>query len=95
MWLWEVAQNHHHTIFNPRFELFRYVSLVVISFDTSFSLMSYSFFFLILFLIWYQVVFFGIDNIHAMRESLSRLRDYLDTHGSTSSDGTLSLLVSL
>ncbi|KAI5575425.1 hypothetical protein BDE02_10G209700 [Populus trichocarpa] len=39
-----------------------------------------------------EVVFFGIDNIHAMRESLSRLRDYLDTHGSTSSDGTLSLL---
>ncbi|KAJ6892551.1 phosphatidylinositol-3-phosphatase myotubularin-1 isoform X1 [Populus alba x Populus x berolinensis] len=39
-----------------------------------------------------EVVFFGIDNIHAMRESLSRLRDYLDTHGSTSSDGKLSLL---
>ncbi|KAG6760449.1 hypothetical protein POTOM_036971 [Populus tomentosa] len=39
-----------------------------------------------------SVVFFGIDNIHAMRESLSRLRDYLDTHGSTSSDGKLSLL---
>ncbi|KAJ6717559.1 MYOTUBULARIN-RELATED [Salix purpurea] len=39
-----------------------------------------------------EVVFFGIDNIHAMRESLFRLRDYLDTHGSTSSDGTLSLL---
>jgi myotubularin-related protein 1/2 len=30
-----------------------------------------------------------------MRESLSRLRDYLDAHGTTSSDGTLSLLVSL
>ncbi|KAJ6311425.1 hypothetical protein OIU77_013233 [Salix suchowensis] len=39
-----------------------------------------------------EVVFLGIDNIHAMRESLFRLRDYLDTHGSTSSDGTLSLL---
>ncbi|XP_034890520.1 phosphatidylinositol-3-phosphatase myotubularin-1 isoform X3 [Populus alba] len=39
-----------------------------------------------------EVVFFGIDNIHAMRESLSRLRDYLDAHGTTSSDGTLSLL---
>ncbi|XP_052311291.1 phosphatidylinositol-3-phosphatase myotubularin-1 isoform X5 [Populus trichocarpa] len=39
-----------------------------------------------------EVVFFGIDNIHSMRESLSRLRDYLDAHGTTSSDGTLSLL---
>lgn len=43
----------------------------------------------------YQVVFFGIDNIHAMRESLSRLREYLDTHGTTSSDGMSSFLVSL
>ncbi|XP_020581682.1 phosphatidylinositol-3-phosphatase myotubularin-1 [Phalaenopsis equestris] len=39
-----------------------------------------------------EVVFFGIDNIHAMRESFSRLRDYLDTHGSTSSDGMSSFL---
>ncbi|KAL0904168.1 hypothetical protein M5K25_026242 [Dendrobium thyrsiflorum] len=39
-----------------------------------------------------EVVFFGIDNIHAMRESLARLRDYLDTHGSTSSDGMSSFL---
>ncbi|XP_021625713.1 phosphatidylinositol-3-phosphatase myotubularin-1 isoform X2 [Manihot esculenta] len=39
-----------------------------------------------------EVVFFGIDNIHAMRESLSRLRDYLDTHGTTSSDGMSSFL---
>ncbi|KAK1310622.1 hypothetical protein QJS10_CPA08g00518 [Acorus calamus] len=39
-----------------------------------------------------EVVFFGIDNIHAMRDSLARLRDYLDTHGSTSSDGMLSFL---
>ncbi|KAF2318418.1 hypothetical protein GH714_007081 [Hevea brasiliensis] len=39
-----------------------------------------------------EVVFFGIDNIHAMRESLSRLRDYLDTHGTTSSDGISSFL---
>ncbi|KAL9402791.1 hypothetical protein Peur_006640 [Populus x canadensis] len=39
-----------------------------------------------------EVVFFGIDNIHSMRESLSRLRDYLDAYGTTSSDGTLSLL---
>lgn len=42
-----------------------------------------------------QIVFFGIDNIHAMRESLSRLRDYLDTYGTTSSDGMSSYLVSL
>ncbi|XP_042512965.1 phosphatidylinositol-3-phosphatase myotubularin-1-like [Macadamia integrifolia] len=39
-----------------------------------------------------EIVFFGIDNIHAMRDSLSRLRDYLDTHGATSSDGMSSFL---
>ncbi|XP_058089006.1 phosphatidylinositol-3-phosphatase myotubularin-1 isoform X3 [Magnolia sinica] len=39
-----------------------------------------------------EVVFFGIDNIHAMRDSLARLRDYLDTHGTTSSDGMSSFL---
>ncbi|CAI9273135.1 unnamed protein product [Lactuca saligna] len=39
-----------------------------------------------------EIVFFGIDNIHAMRESLVRLRDYLDTHGTTSSDGMSSFL---
>ncbi|KAF8039145.1 hypothetical protein BT93_B1634 [Corymbia citriodora subsp. variegata] len=39
-----------------------------------------------------EIVFFGIDNIHAMRESLARLREYLDTHGATSSDGMSSFL---
>ncbi|KAK3408874.1 hypothetical protein EUGRSUZ_J01026 [Eucalyptus grandis] len=39
-----------------------------------------------------EIVFFGIDNIHAMRESLARLREYLDTHGATSSDGLSSFL---
>ncbi|XP_022860439.1 phosphatidylinositol-3-phosphatase myotubularin-1-like [Olea europaea var. sylvestris] len=39
-----------------------------------------------------EIVFFGIDNIHAMRDSLSRLRDYVDTHGATSSDGMSSFL---
>ncbi|KAF9597060.1 hypothetical protein IFM89_015251 [Coptis chinensis] len=39
-----------------------------------------------------EIVFFGIDNIHAMRDSLVRLRDYLDTHGATSSDGMSSFL---
>ncbi|GLT66746.1 hypothetical protein SLA2020_390970 [Shorea laevis] len=39
-----------------------------------------------------EIVFFGIDNIHAMRESLTRLRDYLDTHGAASSDGMSSFL---
>ncbi|KAG5557116.1 hypothetical protein RHGRI_007400 [Rhododendron griersonianum] len=39
-----------------------------------------------------EIVFFGIENIHAMRDSLSRLRDYLDTHGATSSDGMSSFL---
>ena len=41
-----------------------------------------------------QIVFFGIDNIHAMRESFARLREYLDTHGRASSDGMSSFLVS-
>ncbi|XP_059628407.1 phosphatidylinositol-3-phosphatase myotubularin-1 [Cornus florida] len=39
-----------------------------------------------------EIVFFGVDNIHAMRESLGRLRDCLDTHGATSSDGMSSFL---
>ncbi|PIN05491.1 myotubularin [Handroanthus impetiginosus] len=39
-----------------------------------------------------EIVFFGIDNIHAMRESLVRLRDYVDTHGAKSSDGMSSFL---
>lgn len=39
-----------------------------------------------------EIVFFGIDNIHAMRESFARLRDYLDTYGTTSSDGMSSFL---
>ncbi|KAL7109242.1 hypothetical protein ACP275_06G163800 [Erythranthe tilingii] len=39
-----------------------------------------------------EIVFFGIDNIHAMRESLARLRDYVDTHGAISSDGMSSYL---
>lgn len=39
-----------------------------------------------------EIVFFGIDNIHAMRDSLARLREYLDTHGTTSSDGMSSFL---
>ncbi|KAL1201447.1 Phosphatidylinositol-3-phosphatase myotubularin-2 [Cardamine amara subsp. amara] len=39
-----------------------------------------------------EIVFLGIDNIHAMRESFSRIRDYLDVHGTTSSDGTSSFL---
>ncbi|EOA19343.1 hypothetical protein CARUB_v10000224mg [Capsella rubella] len=39
-----------------------------------------------------DIIFLGIDNIHAMRDSFSRLRDYLDMHGTTSSDGTSSFL---
>ncbi|KAL3639566.1 Carrier protein, mitochondrial [Castilleja foliolosa] len=39
-----------------------------------------------------EIVFFGIDNIHAMGESLVRLRDYVDTHGANSSDGMSSFL---
>ncbi|XP_048442167.1 phosphatidylinositol-3-phosphatase myotubularin-1 [Pyrus x bretschneideri] len=38
-----------------------------------------------------EIVFFGIDNIHAMRESFARLRDYLNAHGA-SSDGRSSFL---
>lgn len=39
-----------------------------------------------------EIVFFGIDNIHAMRESFVRLREFIDTHGRTSSDGMSSFL---
>ncbi|GAB2276850.1 Carrier protein, mitochondrial [Dionaea muscipula] len=39
-----------------------------------------------------EVVFLGIHNIHVMRESMARLREYLDAHGTTSSDGTSSFL---
>lgn len=39
-----------------------------------------------------EVVFLGIDNIHAMRESFVRLREYMDTHGKASSDGMSSFL---
>ncbi|XP_074558064.1 phosphatidylinositol-3-phosphatase myotubularin-1 [Curcuma longa] len=39
-----------------------------------------------------EVFFLGIENIHVMRDSLARLRDYLDTHGTTSSDGMSSFL---
>ncbi|ONM04141.1 Phosphatidylinositol-3-phosphatase myotubularin-1 [Zea mays] len=35
-----------------------------------------------------EVLFLGIQNIHTMRESLSRLRDYVDAHGSISSNGS-------
>ncbi|KAL6660970.1 hypothetical protein ACP70R_000354 [Stipagrostis hirtigluma subsp. patula] len=35
-----------------------------------------------------EVLFLGIQNIHTMRDSLSRLRDYVDTHGAISSNGT-------
>ncbi|KAK3124099.1 hypothetical protein QOZ80_8AG0640420 [Eleusine coracana subsp. coracana] len=35
-----------------------------------------------------EVIFLGIQNIHTMRDSLSRLRDYVDAHGSISSNGT-------
>ena len=87
---WEVAQNHHPTIFNLRFELSSYVSH-----SHKLRCLIFTNIIFLFFLIFYQVVFFGIDNIHAMRESLSRLRDYLDAHGTASSDGTLSLLVSL
>ncbi|XP_006660379.1 phosphatidylinositol-3-phosphatase myotubularin-1-like [Oryza brachyantha] len=34
-----------------------------------------------------EVLFLGIQNIHAMRDSLYRLRDYVDAHGSISSNG--------
>ncbi|CAI5969516.1 unnamed protein product [Closterium sp. NIES-65] len=39
-----------------------------------------------------EVVYLGIDNIHAVRDSMNRLREYLDTHGSACSDGSSSLL---
>lgn len=60
------------------------LKLEVILFDSLMFLLCY----------FHQIVFFGIDNIHAMRDSLARLRDYLDTYGATSSDGRSSFLVS-
>ncbi|KAK7343919.1 hypothetical protein VNO77_13045 [Canavalia gladiata] len=39
-----------------------------------------------------EIVFLGIDNIHGMRESYARLREYVDTHGRASSDGMSSFL---
>lgn len=39
-----------------------------------------------------EVIFLGIDNIHGMRDSLTKMRDFLDTHGASSSDGSSSLL---
>jgi myotubularin-related protein 1/2 len=39
------------------------------------------------------VIFLGIDNIHGMRDSLIKMRDFLDTNGASSSDGSSSLLV--
>lgn len=39
------------------------------------------------------MIFLGIENIHGMRDSLSRLRQFLDTHGASSSDGSSSILV--
>ena len=39
-----------------------------------------------------EVVYLGIENIHALRDSLQRLREYLDAHGSACSDGSSSLL---
>jgi len=41
-----------------------------------------------------QVVYLGIENIHVVRDSLQRLREFLDTHGGATSDGVVSLLVS-
>ncbi|KAG8087652.1 hypothetical protein GUJ93_ZPchr0010g10722, partial [Zizania palustris] len=39
-----------------------------------------------------EILFLGIQNIHTMRDSLSRLRDYVDAHGSISSNGTSSVV---
>ncbi|XP_061349337.1 phosphatidylinositol-3-phosphatase myotubularin-1-like isoform X2 [Gastrolobium bilobum] len=39
-----------------------------------------------------EIVFFGIENIHAMRDSFALLREYMDTHGRASSDGMSSFL---
>ncbi|XP_024360704.1 phosphatidylinositol-3-phosphatase myotubularin-1 isoform X1 [Physcomitrium patens] len=39
-----------------------------------------------------EVIFLGIDNIHGMRDSLTKMRDFLDIHGAASSDGSSSLL---
>lgn len=77
-----------------------FISILAINLMSYYLTVSFSFcvffFFknLFLFYFYYQIVFFGIDNIHSMRDSLARLRDYLDTYGATSSDGMSSFLVS-
>lgn len=83
---WEEAQNHLQIIFNLKsvHDLKWFVAQI-------FCLLELLVFTDSVFL---QIVFLGIDNIHAMRDSFSRLRDYLDMHGTTSSDGTSSFLVS-
>ena len=66
-----------------------FINILAINLMSYYLTVSFPFFFF-----FNQIVFFGIDNIHAMRDSLARLRDYLDTHGATSSDGMSSFLVS-
>lgn len=89
----EVALSHLQIILNLRsvsslgFPVLHIQHVLVVRFGI---IMLRSFSFMV-----HQIVFFGIDNIHAMRESLTRLRDYLDVHGTTSSDGMSSFLVSL
>lgn len=94
LWLmvqWEVAQSHLHIISNLRSVSGLRFSLLH-NLAVNFEIILISCLFCVVF---HQIVFFGIDNIHAMRDSFARLRDYLDTHGATSSDGMSSFLVSL
>lgn len=85
---WEVVQNHHQITSNLRYvEVLN--CLCIVSFSYILSIVFYYCYY------YYQIVFLGIDNIHAMRESFARLREYLDTHGRASSDGRSSFLVSL
>lgn len=85
----ESSSNYSQSVVFPRLELSSYPShahkLWFIIFDCVIFLLC----------CFHQIVFFGIDNIHAMRDSLARLGNYLDTHGATSSDGISSFLVGL
>lgn len=85
----ESSSNYFQSEVCFRFSLFSHVSPSAVFWHHGFA-NSCSFC-----VILHQIVFFGIDNIHAMRDSLARLRDYLDTHGTTSSDGMSSFLVSI
>lgn len=79
----EVAQSQHQTTQDLRYILYILTFFI-------YHTISLQLFFSLFIWILDQVLFLGIQNIHTMRDSLFRLRDYVDTHGSVSSNGTSS-----